>query len=447
MRKIIQYILKVLARAMLARYKPKIVGVTGSVGKTGAKDAIHCVLAVKFKVRKSEKSYNNEIGLPLTVLGISSSGKNIFGWLFGFFKVLSWLIYINYPEILVLEMGVDKPKDMDYLLKIVKPDIAVFTSVGEIPVHVENFTHREALLKEKAKLALAVPKHGFVVYDKDSPDWPLFLEKAKAGAMTYGFVDGADIKIHPLERRFAVIRRLLSSPGSGVAGDEEFTKPLGVAFKIEYKGNTVPFRIDNIFSDAGAYATGAACAVGVILEMNLIEISSAFSHYAPPRGRMNLLEGIKSSLILDDTYNSSPSSSRSALDALRILPAKRKIAVLGDMLELGGYSEEAHREAGRQAAKICDVVFAVGTRMGFARHELSAHGFKEGENLFYFESSEPVGFELKNIIKEGDLILVKGSQGMRMEKAVKEIMAHPENAKELLVRQEKEWLKINGLVV
>lgn len=428
MRKIILYILKILARAMLARYKPKIIGVTGSVGKTGTKDAIHCVLAAKFKVRKSEKSYNNEIGLPLTVLGISSSGKNIFGWLFQLLKALARLVYTNYPEILVLEMGVDKPKDMDYLLKIIKPDVAVLTSVGEIPVHVENFTHRESLLKEKAKLALAVPKHGFIVYDNDSPDWPLFLEKARAGVMTFGFVNSADIKIHSLERR--------------LAGGEEFAKPLGIAFKIEYKGNTVPFRIDNVFADAGAYLAGAACAVGVIFEMNLIEISSAFSHYAPPRGRMNLLDGIKGSLILDDTYNSSPSSLRSALDTLRILPAKRKIAVLGDMLELGEYSESAHRSAGRQAAKICDTVFAVGVRMGFLRYELSAHGFKEGENLFYFESSEPAGFELKNIVKEGDLILVKGSQGMRMEKAVKEIIARPEKAKDLLVRQENAWLKI-----
>lgn len=411
---------------MLARYKPKIIGVTGSVGKTSTKDAIYCVLSTEFKVRKSEKSYNNEIGLPSAILGISSGGKNIFRWLFRFFKILSELIRTDYPDILILEMGVDKPKDMDYLLKIVRPDIAVFTSVGEIPSHIENFLNRESLLKEKAKLALAVPKQGFVVYDSDSPGWSLFLGKIKAKTMTYGLLGGPDIKIHQPEVRFA-----LSQDGA--------EKPIGIAFKIEHKGHTVPFRVDNMFADSGAYATGAACAVGVILGMNLIEISSALAGYTLPRGRMNLLEGIKGTLILDDTYNSSPSSLRSALDALQSLPAKRKIAVLGDMLELGVYSEEAHREAGRQAAKICEAICVVGARMDFARDELSARGFKENENIFSFENSESAGLALKNIIKDGDLILVKGSQGMRMEKAVKEIMAHPGKAKELLVRQEKEW--------
>ena len=409
MKNFILLLLKFLARLMIARRKPKVIGITGSVGKTGAKDAIACVLAAKFSVRKSEKSYNNEFGVPLTILGIDSGGKNIFKWAAQLAKAVFNLLRPRYPEVLVLEMGVDKPKDMDYLLRIVRPDIAVFTSVGEVPVHVENFLSRNELLKEKAKLALAVPRSGFVVYDNDSPDWPeLFNGKVRAGRISYGLMNDADIKAHRPEIRFA-------------NGEAATPIPFGIAFKIEHKGSTVPFRIDGVFSDAGAYLAGAASAVGIIFGMNLIEISSAFLSYVPPSGRMNLLNGIKGSYILDDTYNSSPSSLRLALDTLPALPAKRKIAVLGDMLELGEFSEPAHRDAGRHMAKVCDIVFAVGLRMQFAKDELIARGFKENENVFYFEDSESAVSEVKKIIREGDLILVKGSRAMRMEKVVEEI--------------------------
>jgi len=429
MKKLTLMILKSLARLMLARRKPRVVGVTGSVGKTGTKEAIACVLSAKFRVRKSEKSYNNEFGVPLTILGIESGGSNIFKWAAQLAKLPVNFLRSGYPEVLVLEMGVDKPKDMDYLLRIVRPDIAVFTSVGEIPAHVENFLSRSELLKEKAKLALGVPRSGFVVYDNDSPDWQEFFNgKVRAGRISYGLMNDVDVKVHRPEIRFA-------------EGEAVTPVPLGIAFKIEHKGSTVPFRIDGVFSDAGAYLAGAACAVGVIFGMNLIEISSAFLSYVPPRGRMNLLEGIKGSYILDDTYNSSPASLRLALDTLQSLPAKRKIAVLGDMLELGEFSEPAHRDAGRHMAKACDIVFAVGLRMQFAKDELVAHGFKENENIFYFEDSEAAGLKLKETVREGDLVLVKGSQGMRMEKVVKEIMAIPEKASELLARQSKQWLK------
>ena len=429
MKKLTLIILKFLARLMMARRKPRVVGVTGSVGKTGAKDAIARVLSAKFSVRKSEKSYNNEFGVPLTILGIDSGGKNIFKWVAQLAKLPVNFLRPGYPEVLVLEMGVDKPKDMDYLLRIVRPDIAVFTSVGEIPAHVENFLSRNELLKEKAKLAFAVPRSGFVAYNNDSPDWPeLFNGKVMAGRISYGLMNDADIKAHRPEIRFA-------------DGEAATPVPLGIAFKIEHKGSTVPFRIDGVFSDAGAYLAGAASAVGIIFGMNLIEISSAFLNYIPSRGRMNLLKGIRGSYILDDTYNSSPVSLRLALDTLPALPAKRKIAVLGDMLELGEFSESAHRDTGRHMAKVCDIVFAVGLRMQFAKDELIARGFKENENVFYFEDSESAASEVKKIIREGDFILVKGSQGMRMEKIVKEIMASPEKASELLVRQSGQWLK------
>lgn len=428
MRKILQSILAILSRLMLARYKPKVVGVTGNVGKTSTKDAIYAILSSKFKVRRGEKSYNNEIGVPATILGIKPAGKSIAGWIWQLLQAIRFLIHCDYPEILILEMGVDKPMDMSYLLKIVQPDDAVFTSVGDMPVHVENFSGREALIKEKLKLALAVGKDGYVILNDDVSAWQAAKEKAKAQILTYGFSEQADIKISTLERR--------------VFEQDGKTAPLGVTFKIDYKGNFVPFRMDGVFSSDGAYAGAAACAVGIALGLNLIDAASAIAHYTPPRGRLNLHEGIKGSLILDDTYNASPSSMRSALETLDQLPAKRKIAALGDMLELGEFSEEAHREVGRLAGKICGLIFLVGARMKFAEDEAVAHGFQRGKNIFVFDNSEEAGKTLRELAKEGDLILVKGSQAIRMEKTVRRILAHPEKSEELLVRQEPEWLKI-----
>ena len=130
-----------------------------------------------------------------------------------------------------------------------------------------------------------------------------------------------------------------------------------------------------------------------------------------------------------------------AIETLETLPAERKIAVLGDMLELGKFTEEAHRAAGKKAASVCGVVVTVGERMRFAAHEAMAHGFVENKNLFSFDTAEDAGKFMVSTIKENDLVVVKGSQGMRMEYAVKEIMAHPERAEELLVRQNKKWLQ------
>ena len=426
-RNFLQYILAILARLMLGRYKPKVIGITGNVGKTSVKDAVYAVVSFKFKTRKSEKSYNNEIGVPLTILGIASAGKNIFGWLWRLLKVVKYLIHSKYPEVLVLEMGVEKPMDMSYLLKIVQPDIAVFTSIGDIPAHVENFSSREALIKEKLKLASAVGKTGHVIFNEDVPAWQNIREKARAQTITYGFSEQADVKISTLERR--------------VFEQDGKMAPLGITFKIDYKGTFVPFRMDGVFSSDGAYSGGAACAIGAALGINLIDIASSLVHYTPPRGRLNLHEGVKGSLILDDTYNASPSSMYSALAVLSELPAKRKIAALGDMLELGEYSEEAHRETGRQAAKICDLIFLVGSRMRFAEDEAIAKGFIKNKNIFVFDTSEEAGKTLREIIKEGDLILAKGSQAIRMEKAVRRIIAHPDKAVELLVRQDPEWQK------
>lgn len=426
MKKLLQSVLALLARLMLRRYKPTVICITGNVGKTSAKEAVFAVVSSSFSVRKSEKNYNNEIGVPLTILGVRSGGKSVFAWAIQCAVACGKLVRTKYPKVLVLEMAVDRPGDMEYLLSIVTPTIAVFTSMGEVPVHVENFVSAQAFIKEKIKLAHAVPKSGFVIVNEDVAAWKDI--KTRGAAVRYGFAPHADVKIYTPEYRFS------TETGEAV--------PIGITFKMEYKGSLVPFRLDGAFGMAsGSYAAAAACAVGVALEMNLVEIAGALQNYMPPNGRLKLIEGIKKSYILDDTYNASPASMDVALETLYMLPAERKIAVLGDMLELGKYTEEAHRAAGKKAASACGILITVGERMRFAAHEAAAHGFVENKNLFSFDTAEDAGRFISGIIQEKDLIVVKGSQGMRMERVVKDIMAHPERAEELLVRQDKKWLQ------
>lgn len=418
MRKILQKITKFLARLVIGRYRPKVIAITGSVGKTSTKEAIRTVLEQEFKVRSTILNQNNEIGVPLTILGEQGAGKNIVGWVMIFLRA-TFLILIkskNYPQILILEYGVDKPGDMDYLLSIAKPLVGVMTSIGEIPVHVEFFSGSKALAKEKSKMIYALPENGLAVLNFDDAVVSAMQDITDAKCMTYGFGQGADI----LGDEISILQ------------DAEKSL-LGITFKVHTGGSFVPVRILGSFGKPQAYAILAAFGVGMFLGMNLVEISQALQKYQSLPGRTKVIPGIKNSLIIDDTYNASPLSTHAALDFLQGISASRKIVVLGDMLEIGKYSEEAHRSVGDKAKNIADFIITVGERAKFIYQEVLENNFSK-DNLRHFETSKEAGEFLDKMIEAGDIVLVKGSRAMRMEKAVYEIMEHPEESKKLLVK-------------
>ncbi len=416
-----------MARATMRKYGPMVIGVTGSVGKTSTRMAIYAVLKNKFSVRTAEKNYNNEIGVALTILGVPHGGRNVLKWAGGIARAATRAMIrdSSYPGILVLEYGVDRPGDMDYLLSLARPDIAVVTAMGEVPAHVEFFESPEEVAREKAKLVSALRREGFAILNHD--DYAVYDMKGrtKAHVMTYGQEAHAEMRIVNYELR---------SGKDAELGDV----PVGISFKIDYKGSVVPVRLNDTFGMPAATAAAAAAAVGIALKMNLVDISGALHGYVPPAGRMRSIKGNKHSFILDDTYNASPEAMRAALDTLGALPAKRKIAVLGDMLEIGTYTEQAHRSVGDAVAQFVDVLVTVGARAKFIADEASARGL-DRVKIFTFDNARSAGRALDPMIRAGDLILVKGSQGMRMEHVVEEIMARPEQADKLLVRQEKYW--------
>jgi len=350
MKKLIQLKLKYWAKLILLKYKPDVIGITGSVGKTSAKEAIYTVLSHEKKVRASEGNYNNEFGLPLTIIGSKSPGKNILGWFGVGFKVLKMLVFRdkNYPEILILEMGIDRPGDMDYLNSIVKPRVGVVTAVGS--VHLEYFKSKNKLQKEKAKLIENVMKEGWSIVNYDDPETRKMMDVSKARVISYGFEDFAKLKASNLIFFY---------------GDESENIE-GISFKLSYEGGSVPVHIPNALGKGMVYSALAGVAVGLGYGMNLVEISEALKEYKSPKGRLNIIKGIKYTTIIDDTYKSEPKSATLAVNTLHDMvlnKGQKKLVALGDMLELGSGSEAGHRKIGKLIAEYkLDKLFVVGER-------------------------------------------------------------------------------------
>lgn len=427
MKKIVQKILYALAHAVLKKYKPGVVGITGSMGKTSTKEAVFAVLSSKFHVRQNLKNYNNEIGLPLSILGSESGFKSVFKWLGVIFRGIKLILFrdVDYPQILVLEMGADHPGDIKYLTTLAPCRVGVVTGIG--PAHLEFFESIDKIIKEKRIVVSHLNQEGFAILNRDDEKVYEMREKTRAKVITYGFGSDADVRAQE----------------DGIIGSGVEIK--GVNFKLSYAGSVVPIFIPGVLGKQHIYAALAGAAVGISYGMNLVGIAESLKNYRAPKGRMNLIAGIKRTLIIDDTYNASPIPTTVAMEVLHsfTLPAEddKKFAVLGDMLELGSFSEEGHKQVGRAVvANEIDYLITVGERSrDIVRAALEA-GMNE-DRVFNFPTPEEAGLFVQNKIKQGDVILIKGSQGMRMEKVVKELMAEPLMASELLVRQDPEWAR------
>lgn len=424
MKKILQKILLMLSQAILKKYEPKVIGITGSIGKSSAKEAVFAVLKNKFRVRQNIKNYNNEIGLPLTIIGQVSPGKSIFGWLKVFYSAIKMIIIeqSDYPEILILEMGIDRVGDMSYLVELAPVDIGIVTNVG--PVHLEYFKTIEKIAKEKSILVSKLKPNGWGILNVDSEKVAEMKNVVKGRFLTYGI--NREAMVSALEVN-------LSYQDDSI---------MGTSFKLSHNGKVVPVLLAGILAEHLVYAALAAASVGVIMEMNLIEIAEALKQFTPPLGRMKLLDGVKKTKIIDDSYNASPEAVLAAINVLsQINVSGRKFAVLGDMLELGDYEKPGHEAVG-QAVVLAgiDYLVTVGDRARIMADSARRVGINN-ENIIEFDDSVKAGEWLYGQVKPGDLILVKGSQGMRMERVSKMLLAEPQRAKELLVRQDESWLK------
>lgn len=413
--------LRKLAQLTLWRYRPGIIGITGSAGKTSTKLAIKAVLEKGRRVRVLEGNLNNDLGLPLAILGDWSARElklisretpvgtarfaKSFFWLKAIFSSAWHIVFTSreYPEILVLEYGADRPGDIKYLLTIARPNVSVITAIGDIPVHVEFYPGPLEVAREKGRLIEYLPSEGYAVLNGDDEIVSNLQSRTRAHVMTYGFGRDVEVRASRFENKSAADGR-----------------PIGVSFRLEYGSGVVPVRIEGVFGRAHAYSAAAAAAVGIIFGMNLVAISDALSNYKPAEARMQILPGIKYTWILDDSYNASPIAMQAALDTLRELSAKRRIAVLGDMLEVGKYTLEVHERMGYLAARSADVLFTIGPRAKFIAESARSARMKR-ERIFSFDTAAEARKPIQDFLRKGDVVLVKGSHAMELNKIVEEI--------------------------
>jgi len=351
----------------------RVIGITGSVGKTTAKEMTAAVLSRRYRTLKSEGNYNNEIGLPLTVLKMSEKHERA-----------------------VLEMAMYDLGEIAQLAEIALPSVGVVTNVG--PTHLERLGSIERIAQAKAELIQALPPDGIAVLNGDDPRVRAMASTARVRrVMTYGL--GPDVDL-----RATKVRTL---------GLE------GVSFHLRFQGQVIPAR--TVLPGGHSVQTAlAAVAVGLVEGLSWDEILAGLSDPSTII-RLKPLSGLHGSTILDDSYNSSPASATAALDLLAELEG-RKIAVLGDMLELGPYEDEGHRLVGRRVAEVVSRLYVVGPRARIIGEEARARGMPATCVHFMMTNADVVS-DLRNRLRPGDIVLVKGSRGMAMEQIVAALRA------------------------
>lgn len=409
------------AKLVIARHKPFIIGVTGNLGKTSTKDDIYAVMKDHFHTRRSEKSMNSEFGVPLTVLGQKSGWNNPLKWAVILFRGLFVPFQKHYPTHLVLEVGADRPGDIKSVGEWVKPDICVVTQFGQVPVHVEFFHDREEVIKEKGYLVEALKENGVFIFNADDNDAKKLLDRTPCRKVSFGIHEQADIKASDI--------RFYGDPVEGTR----------VNIKMDNEDNILT--LPEVVGKSPVYCALPAILIARELNIPTEKACKALCDSDKPKGRMRLLKGMNESLIIDDTYNASPKATEHGLETLgQIETSGRKIAVLGDMLEIGEHTRDEHYKIGQEAAKACHKLYTVGIRSRVTAEGALDGGMKD-ESIMECDTSIDAGKELVQILQKGDVVYVKGSQSMRMERAVKMILAENHDPRKVLVRQESEWSK------
>ncbi|MFN2148773.1 MAG: UDP-N-acetylmuramoyl-tripeptide--D-alanyl-D-alanine ligase [Anaerolineales bacterium] len=361
--------LQQLARYWRAKFDLRVIGITGSVGKSTTKELVADVLSRRFETIRSPGNLNNEIGLPLSLMGLTED-----------------------HECVVLEMGFYVPGEIAELCTIARPQVGVLTNISE--VHLERAGSIEAIVQGKGELVEALPPdpEGVAVLNFDDPRVLAMADRTRARIFTYGLSPEADIWASDVE-------------GLGLEG---------IRCVIHYGTDHIHLRVP-LLGRHSVHTVLRAAAVGLVEGLTWQEIAGGLQD-THSQLRLVAVRGPGGALLLDDTYNAAPPSVIAALNLLEDLEG-RKIAVLGDMLELGEYEERGHRMVGVRAAQVADELVAVGERARWIADEARQSGMPD-EDVHELEDADQVTAYLKDRIGEGDVVLVKGSRGMQLDRVV-----------------------------
>tara|TARA_B110000240_G_scaffold151729_1_gene168131 strand:+ start:243 stop:1529 length:1287 start_codon:yes stop_codon:yes gene_type:complete len=354
-----------ISSLFLMKFKPFVIGITGSNGKTTTKELIKSILDSNYgtnKILATQANYNNDIGLPLTIFNLNSEHSHI-----------------------VLEMGMNHPKEISYLANIAPPNFAVITNIGE--AHIENFKNREAIANEKKDILRNLKAEGTAILPKDSEFFNFLVKDLKnVKVLSFGMSKDADISCELLDHKKILIK----------------TPKYDLEIKSKLLGHN---NISNIL---------AAVTCAYQLKINPTKIKEGIENITPIPSRLELKEGKKRAAIIDDTYNANPSSFLSAIEVLNEFPGK-KILVIGDMAELGENSRIYHQELSRSIKETkIDITLGLGK---YTKEIITLLG----RNNSWFRSKDDLVKHLYACMK-GSTILVKGSRSMKMEEIVKKLI-------------------------
>lgn len=360
---------RLLAKVWLQSHKKvDVIGVTGSFGKTYTVSALDAVLSEKFKTLTTDINLDTIYNIPITILKLTNQEK------------------------LILEYGIDKPGEMGRHLFLAKPKIAVVT--GITPVHADkaHLGSLENIIKEKSKLVRAVSKEGWAVLNWEEESVRGMADKCQGKVMYFG-----------LDKDHCAV--WANRIKMGLAGLE---------FNLHYKDEMTKVKTA-LVGKQFVYNCLAASAVGIILGISLAQIAKGLENIRPLEGRMNLEPGPKGSTLLNDARRANPASTIAGLEAMKDLPAKRKIAVLGEMGELGDWEEVAHRQVGKEAALgRPDYLICVGPLTKYIAEE--AQKAMRKNSVIWVEDVFAAAGVLAGIVKKGDLIYLKGSLLKHLER-------------------------------
>jgi UDP-N-acetylmuramoyl-tripeptide--D-alanyl-D-alanine ligase len=356
-----------LAAFHRSRFTPRVIGITGSVGKTSTKEVTAAVLGRGFRTLKNPRSYNSESTLPIVLLGLTAD-----------------------HDVAVLEMGMYGPGEIAHLCDLARPQIGIVTNVG--PSHLERLGSMEAIQQAKNELPRALPPDGFAILNVDDPLVRAMADVTPARPFFYGLDPAADVWADRIESR-------------GLQG---------VSFTAHHAGEAVRLNLP-LIGRHSVHTALAAASAGLLLGLGWDAIVAGLRDEGAQL-RLLAVPGHNGATLIDDTYNASPASALAALNLLAELEG-RKIAVIGDMLELGRVEEEAHRMVGARAAEVAQHLITVGQRARWAAEEAGECGMP-AERIQKAESNEAAAAALRDLVQPGDYVLVKGSRGMGMETIV-----------------------------
>lgn len=364
--------LEAIAAAYRRCFDLPTVAVTGSVGKTSTKEMIASVLSQHYKTLKTEGNFNNEIGVPLTLFRIEES-----------------------DEVAVVEAGMSGFGEISRLTRIILPETAVITNIGYS--HIEKLGSRENILKAKLEILEGLSGDGTVILNGDDPMLRDLEGKLPYETLYYGIEsEGCDIKATDIKT---------------FSDATEFNARIGSVSR--------PIRI-NVAGVHHVYNALAAILIGIKYNIPMDKIAAGIAAFVPS-GMRQRIERSESLTIIRDCYNASPTSMRSGLEVLKVTTPNvtgepsRRVAVLGDMLELGGYAEQAHREVGQMCCDFgTDCLIAVGSNARFVAEGAIEKGFSSSE-IYVFPNNDSLKEHIGGILKPNDVVLLKGSRGMRLE--------------------------------